>query len=265
MTLSAWLRFAELSLLAGWAIWRFYRPSKPRRLEALLPALVAAVSLAQLLVEAQTATDPFTSLTRVLPVILASPYGALSAAILVFGAATAVWLYLRQKPGLWPAATVAALVLLVCAGASSAGAAEAVSAAASNGELAMSPTLTVPRSTLTTPNPYASDPASAERGRAIYQQYCQTCHGLNGDGNGPAVAGLRIRPPSFRNPQHFLAPGMDGAHFWVIQHGDGKSGGMPSWQGTLTDQQIWDAVNYVKEIAAGKANPAPAAAKPTAS
>jgi len=253
VTLAAWLRFAELSLLAGWAVWRFYRPAGSRSAEAALPTLVAVVSLGQLMLEAQSATDPFTPLTQVLPVVLGSPYGTLSAAIVVMGMAAAVWLWR------WPrrdtkvnVAAVAALALLACAGVASAGAAEAVNAAALTGELAMSPTLAVPRSTLTTPNPYANDPASAERGRAVYQQYCQTCHGLNGDGNGPAVAGLRIRPPSFRNPQHFLTPGMDGAHFWVIQHGDGRQSGMPSWQGTLTDQQIWDAVNYVKEIAAGR-------------
>ncbi|MFI5268137.1 MAG: c-type cytochrome [Chloroflexota bacterium] len=265
MTLPAWLRFAELSLLAGWAIWQFYRPTKSPAAEALLPALVAVVSLGQLMLEAQSATDPFTPLTQMLPIVLASPYGALSAAIFVLGLAVALWLWRTKTSRVRPVAGGAALILLAWAGGSAAGAPAGGSAAASTGELAMSPTLAVPRSTLTTPNPYANDPASAERGRFVYQQYCQACHGLNGDGNGPAVAGLRVRPPSFRNPQHFLAPGMDGAHFWVVQHGDGRQGGMPSWQGTLSDQQIWDAVNYVKEIAAGQANAAPAVAKPTAS
>jgi mono/diheme cytochrome c family protein len=265
MSLSAWLRFAELSLLAGWTFWRFYGRAKPRPAEALLPTFVAAVSLGQLLLEAQSATDPFTPLTQVLPIVLASPYGALSLAIFVLDVAAALWLWRMKAPIVRPAAGLAALILLACAGVSSAGAADAVSAAASTGELAMSPTLAVPRSTLTTPNPYANDPASAQRGRTVYQQYCLACHGLNGDGNGPAVAGLRVRPPSFRNPQHFLAPGMDGAHFWVVQHGDGTQGGMPAWQGTLTDQQIWDAVNYIKQIAAGQANSGPAPAKPTAS
>lgn len=250
MSVAAWLRFAELSLLAGWLAWRLYRPEGQRRLEPALPAVVALLSLSQLLLAAQSATDPFTPLTQVLPVVLGTPYGALSAAIFMLGVAAAVWLLRRGRIVIRAALP---LVLLACAGVATVGAADAVSAAASSGELAMSPTLAVPRSTLTTPNPYANDPASAQRGRVIYQQYCQACHGLNGDGNGPAVAGLRVRPPSFRNPQHFLAPGMDGAHFYVVQHGDGRTGGMPAWQGTLTDQQIWDAVNYVKEIAAGRA------------
>ena len=251
MTVPAWLRFAELSLLAGWAAWRFYRPARARAAEALVPFAAALLSLAQLFLEAQSATDPFTPLTAVLPAVLGSPYGALSAAIFLLGLAAAGWL--AWKP-IRQVAAVGGLALLVLVGVSTAGAAEAVSAAQSSGEIAMSPTLAVPRDTLTTPNPYATDPASAARGRTVYQQYCLACHGLNGDGNGPAIAGLRIRPPSFRNPRHFLAPGMDGAHFWVVQHGDGQTDGMPAWQGSLTDQQMWDAVNYIKQIAVGNAN-----------
>jgi mono/diheme cytochrome c family protein len=259
MNLPAWLRFAELSLLAGWLVWRVYgQGSWPRR-EAWLPALVFLLSAAQLTLEAQAATDPFTPLTQLLLTMLASVYGVLSAVICVLALATVIWLWRGPIQASPLAAWVPALALLVVAGAASAGAADAVSAASSTGEIAMSPTLAVPRATLSTPNPYASDPASAQRGRLVYQQYCVTCHGINGDGNGPAVAGLRVRPPTFRNPQHFLAPGMDGAHFWVVQHGDGQPGGMPAWQGTLTDQQIWDAVDYVKAIAAGQGGGPPTA------
>ena len=244
MSLAAWLRFAELSLLAGWLAWRLYRPGAPRLGDMALPMLAAGASMGQLLLEAQGATDPFTPLTQVLPEVLRSAYGVLSAAVLVLAVILAGWVSRAQNVR---AVAGGAAVLLVCAAIASGGAADAVSAAASTGELAMSATLTVPRSALTISNPYASDPGSAERGRAIYQQYCQTCHGINGDGNGPAAAGLRIRPATFRNPQHFSAPGMDGAHFWVVQHG-GRAGGMPSWQGTLTDAQIWDVVNYVKQL-----------------
>jgi mono/diheme cytochrome c family protein len=239
----------ELSLLAGWLGWRFYRPGAGRR-QAVVPLAAAALAAAQLVLEAQAATDPFTGVLQVLPVVVGTVYGVLSLIVLVLGliAASIVW----RLRGAQAVVRGAAAVLLVCSGAAASGAADAVSAAASTGEIAMSPTLAVPRSATTTPNPYANDPASAQRGAQIYQQYCVTCHGLNGDGNGPAVAGLRVRPPTFRNPQHFLAAGMDGAHFWVIQHGDGVSGGMPAWQGTLTDQQTWDVLDYVKELAGGR-------------
>jgi mono/diheme cytochrome c family protein len=146
----------------------------------------------------------------------------------------------------------AGLGLLVLAGAATASAAPAVTDFANSGEIAMTPTLFIPRSALNTPNPYANDPQSAARGKVVFQENCQVCHGIAGDGNGPAGANLKIRPPTFHNPQHFLAPGMDGAHFWVISHGDGEPGGMPAWDGKLTAQQMWDVLNYIKTIAAGK-------------
>lgn len=263
MTSAAWLRFAELSVLAGWLAWRLYRPARVRRVEAIVPAAAAALTIAQLLLEAQRATDALTPLSQILMGLLTSAYGALSASVLVVAVGLAVWLALSRgdtfgSRRLRPAAT-AGLVLLFLAGAAAAGAQPEVSALAASGEVAMSPTLTVPRSALGIANPYAGDPASAARGKVVYQQNCQACHGIDGDGRGPAGANLRIHPPTFHNPQHFLAPGMDGAHFWVVQHGDSHPGGMPSWQGTLTDQQIWDAINYVKQIAAGTANTTPAA------
>lgn len=247
MNIPAWLRFVELSLLAGWLGWRLYRPRARQLADAVLPGLAAILAVAQLVLEAQAATDPFTPLLQMLPVLLTSVYGGLSVAAVAFGLALAVWLW--RRPGA-AVANILAATLLVIAGAASVTSAEAVSAAASSGEIVMSPTLAVPRSAITTPNPYASDPDSVERGRAVYQQYCLACHGLNGDGNGPAVAGLRVRPPTFHNPRHFLAPGMDGAHYWVIQHGDGVQSGMPAWQGTLTSQQTWDALDYIKSVAA---------------
>lgn len=255
MNVSGWLRFGELSLLAAWLVWRLYRPGPPKRGEGLVPLAAAMIAVGQLLLEGQSATDPFTSLAQVLGVMLPTVYGVLSAAIVVLGLATAAWLWIKGSGAgrsTWLAAPVASAVLLVCAAVGTGDAVDAASAASSTGEVAMSPTLAVPRSALSTPNPYANDPASATRGQQVYSHYCVACHGLNGDGNGPALAGLRIRPPTFRNPQHFLAPGMDGAHFWVVQHGDGVPGAMPAWQGTLTDQQTWDAVDYIKQLAQGR-------------
>ena len=41
-------------------------------------------------------------------------------------------------------------------------------------------------------------------------------------------------------PQH-----SDGQHFTVISNGRVQSG-MPAWSGTLTDEQIWDVINYLR-------------------
>ncbi len=37
--------------------------------------------------------------------------------------------------------------------------------------------------------------ASIERGRALYEVYCQGCHGVEADGRGPMAESLAMRPP----------------------------------------------------------------------
>lgn len=39
-----------------------------------------------------------------------------------------------------------------------------------------------------------AEPMKLNKGRAIYQEYCMACHGVNGEGNGPAAKGL-FPPP----------------------------------------------------------------------
>lgn len=55
---------------------------------------------------------------------------------------------------------------------------------------------------------------------------------------------------------------MDGPHFWIIQHGDRQPSGMPAWQGKLSDQQIWDVLNYVKVLSSQTGAPVPAPGGP---
>jgi mono/diheme cytochrome c family protein len=261
MSAAEWLRVALLALAGGVLAWWLYRRQASARGWAAPMAAIALLDVAQFVLTAQRATDPLTPLSAALAGLLASGYGGLSAVLLVAAAALAVWIWIdgpliedggSSGTRLAGPFVGAGIGLLVLGGAATATANPAVTAFTLSGEVAMTPTLSIPRSALNTPNPYAGDPQSPIRGKVVYQQNCQVCHGIDGDGNGPAGANLKIRPPTFHNPQHFLAPGMDGGHFWVIQHGDGQPGGMPAWGDKLSPQQIWDAVDYIKSIAAGK-------------
>jgi len=91
----------------------------------------------------------------------------------------------------------------------------------------------------------------ATQGAQLYAQYCATCHGPKGEGNGPAAAGLPVKPANHADGAYMN--GLSNDHlFQVIKYGGmavGKSPLMAPWGGTLSDQQIWDLVAYVRSLA----------------
>ncbi len=91
------------------------------------------------------------------------------------------------------------------------------------------------------PNPVAATESSIQRGAKLYSQYCVSCHGSKGRGDGPVGAALNPRPTDLVTmaPQH-----SDGDLAWKIANGRGA---MPSWKGSLSENQIWDVVNYLKK------------------
>lgn len=46
--------------------------------------------------------------------------------------------------------------------------------------------------------PADAPPAALARGQAVYQQHCVQCHGVSGDGNGPAARYMYPRPRDYR-------------------------------------------------------------------
>lgn len=99
-----------------------------------------------------------------------------------------------------------------------------------------------PESVAISTNPIPPTEASLAQGEQIYATHCATCHGEEFDGSGPGAAGL---PAAVANlvlhfPQH-----SDGQHFAVISNGRPASG-MPAWEGTLADEEIWNVINYLR-------------------
>ncbi len=257
MPIAAWLRFASMALLVLWLGVHYSRVQQAlQRLEALLFSFLAVLTIAQFGLEAASVTDPLTPLPGVLRSMALSVFGALSLVVVLATGMAAFWTFRLTGRGQTatmkrePLGTLmlSGLAVLALMAGNSFAEPNAAAVASSSGPLVFSPTLNVPRNTVALKNPYAGDAASLERGKVVYQANCQICHGISGDGRGPAGANLRIKPASFRNPIHFQSSSMDGPHFWVIQHGDGETGGMPGWQGTLSDQQTWDVLNYVKSL-----------------
>lgn len=91
-------------------------------------------------------------------------------------------------------------------------------------------------------NPVAATSDSVIRGEALFQANCASCHGVSGQGDGPASAGMFPRPADFTAAHTMTHP--DGQLYAWIQNG--KSGtAMPAFD-ELTDEQIWDLINYIQ-------------------
>jgi len=89
-------------------------------------------------------------------------------------------------------------------------------------------------------NPVQPTRASIERGKVIYEKKCASCHGVKGDGKGPAGKGLNPKPTNFIESHGEKMT--DGEHFWKITTGKGP---MPSFEKDLNTEERWHVINYI--------------------
>jgi thiosulfate dehydrogenase len=97
------------------------------------------------------------------------------------------------------------------------------------------------------PNPVALTDDNLVTGIDLYGQHCAICHGTaRGDASASPIAKGEYPPP----PQlatHGVEDDPEGYSFWQIKHGI-RWTGMPSWKGTLTDQQIWALALFLNHM-----------------
>jgi len=81
-------------------------------------------------------------------------------------------------------------------------------------------------------------------GRQIYKLRCQSCHGIEGLGDGPASYNLNPRPAdlSVHVPLH-----PEAALFDFVKHGIPGTAMLPL-EDELTDDEIWHTINHVKTL-----------------
>jgi mono/diheme cytochrome c family protein len=103
---------------------------------------------------------------------------------------------------------------------------------------------TAPESAKDLKNPIPSDAASLAAGKTVYLKECLQCHGKKGLGDGPNSSTLDKAPAPLNDPD--VKAQTDGELFWKIKEGKKP---MPSTKTTLTDDQRWQVVNYVRTLA----------------
>lgn len=92
-------------------------------------------------------------------------------------------------------------------------------------------------------NPVASDEASIAAGKKMYEKECLSCHGKKGKGDGPKAAEYDKATPDMTTEKFHKET--DGEIFWKITEGKKP---MPSAKKTLTEEQRWQVINYVRTL-----------------
>ncbi|MDO9340024.1 MAG: cytochrome c [Bacteroidales bacterium] len=90
-------------------------------------------------------------------------------------------------------------------------------------------------------NPVAKGDASTKSGLTIYTKNCSSCHGKAGLGDGVKARALKEFPGDFSKAEY--QGQADGDHFYKTKFGRGE---MPKYEGKLSDDDIWNTVNYMR-------------------
>jgi mono/diheme cytochrome c family protein len=93
-------------------------------------------------------------------------------------------------------------------------------------------------------SPIDASDESLGRGKKLFENYCTTCHGLSGSGQGPAAHGITTFPRQlwvWNNADSSA----DGYLFWFITNGRNE---MPPWGLILSENDRWDVINYIKTL-----------------
>ena len=101
-----------------------------------------------------------------------------------------------------------------------------------------------PQEAETYKNPISRNSKSIAAGKKVFMQYCILCHGEKGDGKGPTARSLEVPPANFGDKKRMNQS--DGSLAWKILTGRGL---MPSWAPVLSEEDIWNLINYIRGFA----------------
>jgi putative copper resistance protein D len=96
-------------------------------------------------------------------------------------------------------------------------------------------------------NPIPSSESSIKAGSLIYAKNCRACHGIQGKGDGTAIP-PGVKPANLVNGQ-WKHGGTDADLFKTIKQGVAPAFDMQAWGDKLSDDEIWNAVNYLRDLA----------------
>jgi mono/diheme cytochrome c family protein len=92
--------------------------------------------------------------------------------------------------------------------------------------------------------------ADVAKGKAAFQQYCASCHGAAGKGDGPMGASMKPKPKDFSDKTYNGSLKEDYLSKVIKEGGQavGKSPMMPKMGGVLKDGDVADVIAYIRSL-----------------
>jgi len=91
-------------------------------------------------------------------------------------------------------------------------------------------------------NPRAGDEAAIAEGEVLYTADCAACHGVKGDGDGPAATALPQRPSDFTDPGRWAAT-TAGEKAWLLKSGIPGTSMAPR---DLEEDALWASLAFIE-------------------
>ena len=95
-------------------------------------------------------------------------------------------------------------------------------------------------------NPLPDTTESRADGKEAFSHYCVACHGMDGQNTGVPFA-EHISPPIPSLVSREVQSYTDGQLKWILDYGIAPSG-MPGSKGTLSDDELWSIVIYLRHL-----------------
>ena len=95
-----------------------------------------------------------------------------------------------------------------------------------------------------------------EKGKVVYEKYCFYCHGREGRGDGAIGIAVTPHPADFVGDKRKMAKS-DDELMKSISEGIRREVGseemaMPRWKDILSEEDMWNALAYIRELSRGK-------------
>jgi mono/diheme cytochrome c family protein len=95
-------------------------------------------------------------------------------------------------------------------------------------------------------NPLPSNADTLADGKEAFSHYCVACHGMDGQNTGVPFAD-HISPPIPLLTSKDVQSYTDGQLKWILDSGISPSG-MPGSKGTLSDDELWSIIVYLRHL-----------------